>query len=191
MPFCSAFVKYDACVPLSVQTPGGDWDNHTLPTKDKWVADTTMTIILERIRHEMNETLDKINYGTRERICEEIFNTTFFTSGLKKWNITNLLRKFNISSKDLYNVLNETGELFCKSILTKYYNKVNNTFLPYDVNDNLTPVEINIIDLNAQTYGKIIRLLENNLDNEKEYVKWKDNMISKNTYVNNIFNFIF
>ena len=60
MPFCSKFVKYDACVPLSVQTPGGDWDNHTLPIKDGWVARTTMDIILERIRHEMNETLDEM-----------------------------------------------------------------------------------------------------------------------------------
>ena len=65
MPFCSPFVKYLACVPLSVQTPGGDWDNHTLPTKDSWVAETTMTIILERIRHEMNETLDEMEVNER------------------------------------------------------------------------------------------------------------------------------
>ena len=40
------------------QTPGGDWDNHTLPAKDAWVARTTSDIILERLRHEMNTTLD-------------------------------------------------------------------------------------------------------------------------------------
>ena len=34
MPFCAAQgIRYTACVPLTVQTPGGDWDNHTLPTK--------------------------------------------------------------------------------------------------------------------------------------------------------------
>ena len=58
MPYCGRYVKYDACVPQMRQTPGGDWDNHTLPAKDAWVARTTSDIILERLRHEMNTTLD-------------------------------------------------------------------------------------------------------------------------------------
>ena len=61
MPFCAAQgIRYTACVPLTVQTPGGDWDNHTLPTKDKWVEQTSYDMIFERIRHEMNETLDDL-----------------------------------------------------------------------------------------------------------------------------------
>ena len=60
MPWCAKWVKYDACVPLSVQTPGGEYVNHTLPTKDKWIETTTMDIILERIQHEMNKTLDEM-----------------------------------------------------------------------------------------------------------------------------------
>ena len=33
MPFCAKYVKYTACVPLTRQTPGGEWDNHTLRPK--------------------------------------------------------------------------------------------------------------------------------------------------------------
>jgi hypothetical protein len=98
MPFCSAFVKYDACVPLSVQTPGGDWDNHTLPTKDKWVADTTMTIILERIRHEMNETLDKLEVN---EVGEDGLMTKRFWNLNKKdpRGVTHAAKKYGGSPK--------------------------------------------------------------------------------------------
>ena len=60
MPFCAKYVKYTACVPLTRQTAGGDWDNHTLPNKDAWVEEQAMAVVLERIRHEMNETLDEL-----------------------------------------------------------------------------------------------------------------------------------
>ncbi len=61
MPFCAKVVKYTACVPLTRQTAGGDWDNHTLPNKDAWVEEQAMAVVLERIRHEMNETLDELD----------------------------------------------------------------------------------------------------------------------------------
>jgi hypothetical protein len=65
MPFCSAYVKYTACVPLTKQTPGGDWDNHTLPAKDAWIQQQTSLIALERIRHEMNETLQDLEVNEK------------------------------------------------------------------------------------------------------------------------------
>ena len=78
MPYCARWVKYEACVPLTVQTPGGEWDNHTLPAKDEWVEETSMIIIMERLRHEMNETLDDLEVN---ELGEEGYITRRFWNG--------------------------------------------------------------------------------------------------------------
>jgi len=134
--------------------------------------------------------LNKMEYNASEQIFEDICNTTFYTTGLKNWNITNLLRKYNITTEQLYNVLNTSNHLFIKSIMSKYI-KVQNSFIPFNINDNLTPVEINILDLDSQTYGKIINLVFEHIDKRQAYNKWKDEMVSVNPYINNIYNFIF
>ena len=77
MPFCAKYVKYTACVPLTKQTPGGDWDNHTLPAKDAWIQEQTSLVAMERIRHEMNETLQdlEVNERARKAACIRDFGT--------------------------------------------------------------------------------------------------------------------
>jgi hypothetical protein len=60
MPFCQDVVRYTACVPRYQPL----YPNHTLLAKDSWASSTHATVVADRIRHELNETLRGL--GTNE-----------------------------------------------------------------------------------------------------------------------------
>lgn len=82
MPYCGNRVVYPACLPKpqtmppSREFPDGRWFNHTVLTKDIWVADKCETHIAERRALENNGTLRRKNeneYGESGRIKRRFF----------------------------------------------------------------------------------------------------------------------
>lgn len=155
----------------------------------------------------LNEAVSKLNINQQNHIKQEIFNlTTFDLTYYSKWNITNLVRKYNITSKDIFMCLvnnispYEIGMLSYKDNIdlrkiyetrekleTKYVCfdwlngcAIKNCF-PININNDETPFILNMKQYNDRNnytgYNKIINLIESKLNNPVKFEKYKHKLI--------------
>lgn len=118
----------------------------------------------------------------------EIKENTFFTNGLEYWNITDIMRKYKISGKDVFILLTENNEYYNNLYDEKFKEKcdyvcfdyikgygIKNIF-PKDIKKD--KCELNIRKYNDRNipdgYDRILKLIENRIDNnivDKEFKK--------------------
>merc|ERR1711907_319587 len=73
MPFCGKVVNYEACMPKYNPI----FPNHTIGNKDRWIKTQFLRIVLERIRHERNETLMDLGvneFGIEGEVAQRFWN---------------------------------------------------------------------------------------------------------------------
>ncbi len=134
-----------------------------------------------------------INNKFKDDIIQDIYNNTFYTNNFYTWNITNLVRQYQISSFDVFFALISDSTPFGmgafdhkKELMN--YNEIKNNFYrnsyvnyvdfdycngiaiknSFPLNINLHPLELKMTKYNDRNnnsgYQKIINLLINNFD---------------------------
>ena len=136
-------------------------------------------------------------------IKQDIYENSYFVSS-DRWNVTNLIRKYKLSSFDVFHSLVSTSTPFNAGIHSHDVSKMNydemkrdfyrdttsgyrffdywngigiKSSFPIDVNNNVTPFELNMRRYNDRNSGlgfyKIINLLSNNVDKRTDdFVKY-------------------
>jgi len=155
-----------------------------------------------------------INYGLEQNlqnggnvdpkmIKQDICDHSFFNSP-DRWNVTNLIRKYNLSSFDVFQTLVSASIPFNAGVLSHTPSKMNidemkkdfyretesgyryfdywngiglKSSFPIDVNNNVTPFELNMRRYNDRNsnlgFYKIIKLLSNNVEKRTDdFVKY-------------------
>ena len=142
----------------------------------------------KKLAHDINLIEQSISMlGTKHKdvIKEDILELSWFNNYFNYWNITNIARKYNLTSKNIIinladkenivqNEIFDLDQMFDLAINTHqmyvYINRFNNHNIinnfPVDMNNNDTPLNFNIKQYNAKNFdtgfNKIINMMLSN-----------------------------
>ena len=133
------------------------------------------------------------------KLKEEINKYTYFQNSFELWNITNLVRKYNITGKDIFLSMTKNNEEFNqkwleKEVINDYkrfdycnHNAIKNSFST-DINKNETTLNLRryVERGNFNGYKQLINMLEEKIKEEPNYNNLLlSNLIKEDEKINN------